>query len=66
MARLRTRLGQLSQDFQLLRQSFPFSIQQQLDDKSWVEQQVAQLKLEIVLERQRLAKVDSVLQEFQL
>jgi len=66
LARLKTRLAQLSQDLQALRQSFPFSIQQQLDDKGWVEQQVAQLKLEIVLERQRLAKVDSVLQEFRL
>ena len=66
LARLKARLAQLSQDLQMLRQSFPFSLQPQMDDPSWVDQQVSQLKLEIVLERQRLAKVDSVLQEFQL
>ncbi|MBN9418521.1 hypothetical protein ABS71_22410 [bacterium SCN 62-11] len=66
LARLQTRLGQLSLDLRELRQSFPFSLSQQLEDKSWIDQQVAQLKLEIVLERQRLAKVDSVLQEFQV
>lgn len=66
LERLRTRLKGLSLDLQQLRQSFPFSLAQQLEDKAWVEQQVAHLKLEIVLERQRLAKVDSVLQEFRL
>lgn len=66
LARLQTRLQQLSLDLQQLRQSFPFSLSQQLEDKTWVEQQVAHLKLEIVLERQRLAKAESVLQEFQL
>ena len=66
LQRLQTRLKQLSLDLQQLRQTFPFSLAQQLEDKAWLEQQVAQLKLEIVLERQRLAKVDSVLQEFRL
>ncbi|MBX3172251.1 MAG: hypothetical protein KF760_32905 [Candidatus Eremiobacteraeota bacterium] len=66
LARLQARLKQLSLDLQQLRQSFPFSLAQQLEDSAWVEQQVAQLKLEIVLARQRLAKVDSVLKEFQL
>jgi len=66
LQRLQNRLKQLSLDLQQLRQTFPFSLAQQLEDKAWIEQQVAQLKLEIVLERQRLAKVDSVLQEFRL
>ena len=66
LARLQARLGQLSLDLRELRQSFPFSLSQQLEDKGWIDQQVGQLKLEIVLERQRLAKVDSVLQEFQV
>ena len=66
LSRLQARLKQLSLDLQQLRQTFPFSLARQLEDKAWVDQQVAQLKLEIVLERQRLAKVDSVLQEFRL
>lgn len=66
LSRLQTRLAQLSLDLQELRQSFPFSLSQQLEDKAWIDQQAGQLKLEIVLERQRLAKVDSVLQEFQV
>lgn len=63
-ARLRTRLRQLSENIRDLRQAFPFSVAGQLDDPQWVESQVNQLKLEIVLERQRLSKVQAVLQEF--
>ncbi|MBS2034064.1 hypothetical protein JST97_03700 [bacterium] len=66
LERLRSRLAQLSLDLQQLRQTFPYSLAQQLEDKTWVEQQVARLKLEIVIERQRLAKIESVLQEFRL
>jgi hypothetical protein len=64
LLRLRTRLTELSQSLIELRQTFPFSLQAQLDDPHWVEQQGAQIKLEIVLERQRLSKVQAVLQEF--
>lgn len=65
LLRLRTRLSELSQALLQLRDTFPFSLQNQLDDPLWVEQQAAQLKLEIVLERQRLSKVQAVLQEFE-
>ena len=63
--RLAARLAELSLDVQQMRQSFPFHLQAQLDDPIWIEQQAAQLKLEIVLERQRLSKMEAMLQEFQ-
>ncbi len=64
LERLRLRLTQLSQDLQDLRKRFPFNLGSQLDDQSWVEQQAGQRKLQILLDRQRLAKLEAMLQEF--
>lgn len=64
LERLRQRLSQLSQDLQELRQRFPFNLGGQLEDECWVEQQAGQRKLQILLERQRLNKLEAMLQEF--
>lgn len=62
--RLRQRLRELSQDLQEMRQQFPFSHRSQLEDEGWIQGQIHRYKLEIVLERQRLARTRAVFEEF--
>lgn len=62
--RLQRRLGELSQDLQELRQRFPFTLAGHLGDAGWVEEQIQRYKLEIVLERQRLSRLQAQLEEF--
>lgn len=64
LLRLKERLARLSEELQALRQQPPFSLETQLQQPEWVEQQAAQRKLHILLERQRLSKLEAMLQEF--
>jgi hypothetical protein len=64
LARLQERGRELAQALRELRERFPYNLGTRLDDEGWVQQQTASLKLEIVLERQRLAKLQAMVEEF--
>lgn len=64
LERLRARRHELSEALLELRERFPHSIATRLDDPEWVQAQTAPLKLEIVLERQKLARLQAMVEEF--
>jgi hypothetical protein len=64
LARMRSRCADLRDDIGRLRQQYPHNVAERLQDEEWIRGQEGQLKLRILLERQRTAKLQAVLQEF--
>lgn len=64
LQRLQLRSTELAEALVELRGRFPYNLASHLEDEEWVQQQTASLKLEIVLERQRLAKLQAMVEEF--
>ena len=63
LARLSSRCEELKHDLDELQKQFPYHLERQLEDPDWVQKRDGELKLIILLERQRALKLAAVLQE---